>query len=73
MFRETSWRTVGKIISWRILLTIMNFVYTYAVTGNIKAGLAVAGISALVNTFLYWSHERIWNVVDWGKFNKIRL
>jgi uncharacterized membrane protein len=67
MFRENQLRTLGKIISWRILLTVMNFVYTYVVTGNWKAGLAVAGIAAVVNTFLYWAHERTWNVVNWGK------
>jgi uncharacterized membrane protein len=70
MFREIQWRTFGKVLSWRVLLTIMNFTYTFAVTGNWKAGLAVAGIAALVNTFLYWAHERIWNRVNWGKTDK---
>lgn len=67
MFTEIQLRTIGKIISWRVLLTVMNFVYTYVVTGNWKAGLAVAGISALVNTFIYWAHERVWNKVTWGR------
>lgn len=66
-FVETQWRTLGKIISWRVLLTIMNFTYTYVVTGDWRAGLAVAGISAVVNSFLYWAHERIWNRVPAGK------
>jgi uncharacterized membrane protein len=67
IFFETQWRTLGKIISWRVLLTIMNFTYTYVVTGDWRAGLAVAGISAVINSFLYWAHERIWNRVPAGK------
>ena len=67
IFKETQWRTIAKIITWRILLTIVNFTYTYIATGNWKAGLAVAGMAAVFNTFIYWSHERIWNRVSWGK------
>jgi len=67
VFVETQWRTLGKIISWRVLLTIMNFTYTYIVTGDWRAGLAVAGLSAVINSFIYWAHERIWNRVQAGK------
>lgn len=66
-FTEDQVRSVGKVITWRVLLTIMNFVYTFAVTGNVKAGLAVAGIAAIINSFIYWTHERVWNSVQWGK------
>ena len=67
IFVESQWRTLGKIISWRVLLTIMNFTYTYIVTGDWRAGLAVAGLAAVINSFLYWAHERIWNRVPAGK------
>jgi uncharacterized membrane protein len=72
MFIETHFRTAGKIISWRIILTIVNFSYTYIVTGNWKAGLAVAGLSAIFNSFIYWAHERIWNSISWGKINDLQ-
>lgn len=70
MFREIQWRTWGKVLSWRVLLTIMNFTYTFIYTGDWKAGVAVAGMAAVVNSFLYWGHERIWNRVNWGKTDK---
>ena len=54
MFIETRFRTIAKIVTWRILLTIMNFTYTYIVTGDWRAGLAVAGIAAIINTIIYW-------------------
>jgi uncharacterized membrane protein len=67
IFFETQLRTIVKIITWRALLTIINFTYTYIVTGDWKAGLAVAGLAAVFNSFIYWSHERVWNSVSWGK------
>lgn len=70
MFSETRLRTIAKILTWRVLLTVMNFTYTFAVTGNWKAGLAVAGIAAIVNTLIYWFHERIWNIIRWGRITK---
>ena len=65
-FYETQMRTIAKIFTWRVLLTIVNFTYTYVVTGDWKAGLAVAGLAAIFNSFIYWSHERVWNGFVWG-------
>ena len=70
MFIETRFRTIAKIVTWRILLTIMNFTYTYIVTGDWRAGLAVAGIAAIINTIIYWFHERVWNFIGWGRTKK---
>jgi uncharacterized membrane protein len=64
---ETQLRTIAKIITWRVLLTVMNFTYTYVYTGDWRAGLAVAGMAAIVNTIIYWGHERGWNLISWGK------
>ena len=71
IFIESHWRTVAKIVTWRIILTGVNFTYTYVVTGDWRAGLAVAGLAAIFNTMIYWSHERVWTFISWGK--KIRV
>lgn len=69
MFTETYKRTIAKIVSWRIILTCVNFTYTYVVTGSWQAGLAVAGLAAIFNSFIYFLHERGWNKIKWGKKN----
>jgi uncharacterized membrane protein len=69
-FHESQLRTIGKIVTWRILLTLVNFTYTFIATGNWKAGLAVAGMAAIFNTLIYWAHERVWNSVGYGKTAK---
>jgi uncharacterized membrane protein len=30
-------------------------------------GLGVAGFALVVNSILYFFHERIWNRINWGK------
>ena len=71
VFTESHWRTVAKIVTWRIILTGVNFTYTYVVTGSWQAGLTVAGLAAIFNTAIYWSHERVWNFISWGKKIKV--
>ena len=60
-------RTIIKTISWRILLTISHFINGLIVTGSIAIGLKIAGWSLVINSGLYWLHERIWNWVQWNK------
>ena len=68
-FVETQNRAISKVISWRVILTGVNFTYTFVVTGDWRAGLAVAGLAAIFNSFIYWGHERVWNRIQWGKKN----
>lgn len=60
-------RTLVKTISWRVLLTISHFVNGLIVTGSIAMGLKIAGWSAVLNSALYWIHERVWNWVQWNR------
>jgi uncharacterized membrane protein len=66
-FIEWHKRSIAKIVSWRFVITAANFGYTFAVTGDWRAGLAVAGIAAIFNSIIYYLHERAWNVISWGK------
>jgi uncharacterized membrane protein len=71
-FLSTKWteqqrRSIGKVISWRILVTITNFVGGWLASGNPWVGLGVVSFALVVNSILYWIHERAWNRSDWGK------
>lgn len=57
----------SKVITWRILVTITNFIGGWIASGNPWVGLGVAGFALVVNSVLYFFHERIWNVLGWGK------
>jgi uncharacterized membrane protein len=60
-------RTLAKVVSWRVLLTISHFVNGYIVSGSWATGAAIAGLAAVINSVLYWAHERGWNFAQWNR------
>ena len=63
-FTEKHPRTIAKVVSWRVLLTISHIVNGFIATGSLLVGLKIAGIATVINSILYWTHERAWNYVD---------
>jgi uncharacterized membrane protein len=63
-------RTVSKSITWRVLITINNFMIPFLTTGSWKAALAFLTIATILNVVVYYTHERIWNSFKWGKSKK---
>jgi uncharacterized membrane protein len=66
-FYEKHPRSFVKVITWRILLTLSHFINGLIVSGSWIIGLKIAGWSALLNSILYWLHERAWNLLQWNK------
>jgi uncharacterized membrane protein len=56
-----------KVITWRVLVTITNFVGGWLASGSWKVGLGVVSFALVVNSILYFVHERAWNRFDWGR------
>lgn len=70
-FFEGHSRSISKVVSWRIVITISNIIVPFLITGSWGQAALYAGVATLVNTFLYWSHERIWNFFKFGKKIKV--
>lgn len=64
---ETKRRSIVKAITWRTLGTIDTIVIAYLLTGEIKTALSIGGIEVFTKMILYFFHERIWNMIKWGK------
>ena len=60
-------RSLAKVITWRILVTITNFVGGWLASGNPWVGLGVVSFALVVNSILYFFHERVWNKTDWDR------
>jgi uncharacterized membrane protein len=67
-FSEGQPRSISKIITWRILITVSNFLIPFIMTGSWGQAVLFAGMATVVNMVLFWGHERIWNKVRWEKF-----
>jgi uncharacterized membrane protein len=68
---EKAVRSLGKVVTWRILVTITNFFGGWLASGNPWVGLGVVSFALVVNSILYYFHERAWNRIDWGKQSSV--
>lgn len=66
-FYEKAMRSLSKVVTWRILVTITNFVGGWLASGSWQVGLGVVSFALVVNSVLYYFHERAWNRLNAGK------
>lgn len=72
IFKTPRWiekwpRSLVKVVSWRVTVTTSNFLGAWWASGSLTAGLGFAGFALVVNSALYYLHERGWNRVSWAK------
>jgi uncharacterized membrane protein len=66
-FYERAMRSLGKVVTWRIIVTVTNFIGGYLASGSWMVGLGVVSFALVVNSVMYYFHERAWNRIDAGK------
>ena len=67
--KDSNLRSLIKGISWRIIGTIDTFVIAFFYFEDISIAAPIAATEVLTKIFLYYLHERIWNVVHWGRLS----
>jgi len=63
---DSNARSVVKTITWRVTGSTAAIIIAYIVTGSITVSSTIGIAHLIVNTFLYWAHERVWSKVTWG-------
>jgi uncharacterized membrane protein len=66
-FIEKNPRSFVKVLTWRVIMMAQWFFVTLYTTGSVTTAAGVLGFTTVVNSLLYFLHERGWNLVDWGK------
>jgi uncharacterized membrane protein len=64
---ETPIRSIAKSISWRIVGTIDTVVISWFITNKLTLALTIGSIELVTKMILYFFHERVWNIINWGK------
>jgi len=64
---ESNIRSIAKTTSWRITGSGATFLISYIVSGNIEIAGTIAMTQLMINTILYYIHERLWNKISWQK------
>ena len=60
-------RSLVKTITYRVVIIISTAIIVYILTGEVKQTIDITLIANLINTLLYYIHERVWNKIHWGK------
>ena len=64
---DTIVRSLIKTISWRLTGTFCTFLISFIILGDITTSSTIALIQLIFNTIMFYIHERIWNIIKWGK------
>lgn len=65
--KELNKRSIAKTISFRICLTVSHVVNALIATGSWATALQIAGLAAVINSVIYWLHERAWAHGGWAR------
>ena len=64
---ETKQRSVVKTITWKIVATSITLFTVYGFTGTFSSSVRITIVAAIIGMICFYIHERIWNVIHWGK------
>ena len=56
-------RALTKALTWRITATLTTAFIAFLVTGELGVAVMIGGIEFVIKFFIYYGHERIWNLV----------
>ncbi len=73
MYSESHARSVAKTLTVRVCFTLSHILNGFIVTGSWMTGVTIASFAVLINMFLFWGHERIWNWFQWNRKPKDNL
>lgn len=63
---ESHGRSLAKTITWRITGSTSAIIIAYIITGSVAISGTIGIVHLVVNTLLYWLHERVWARIRWG-------
>ncbi|SDI71716.1 DUF2061 domain-containing protein [Aliiruegeria lutimaris] len=64
---ETPRRSFAKALTWQAMGLVVMTAITWALTGSVETGGAIALLGAASGMVTYMLHERAWARVRWGR------
>jgi len=64
---ERRTRSLLKSISWRVVATFTTIILVFLFTGNFALSASIGSVEFLMKMGIYYLHERVWNLVDFGR------
>lgn len=66
---ETITRSITKAIVWRLVGSFSTFMISYFFTNQLALSASVGITQLVINSVLYFIHERVWNMISWNRSN----
>ncbi|MEM3699970.1 MAG: DUF2061 domain-containing protein [Candidatus Bathyarchaeia archaeon] len=66
-------RSLVKAISWRIVATITTILLVVVFSKDLALGTIVGITELVVKTIVYYVHERVWNLSNFGREVKSKV
>jgi uncharacterized membrane protein len=70
-YRESRLRSLLKALSWRVVATTTTAIIAWFITGDVATAIAIGGIEFVAKFFIYYGHERAWQLVPRGTIRHI--
>lgn len=67
---ETKKRSIAKAISWRLIATAITTSLALALTSRWEFAATIGLADTTLKFFIYFSHERVWNRIPYGREEK---
>lgn len=69
--KESHLRSLLKGFTWRIVATTTTITIAYFITGEIGDALKIGAIEFIGKIFIYYLHERLWQMMPYGTIRRI--
>lgn len=64
-------RSILKAFTFRVLIIIIDGIAIYLITKRLDLTIGITALSNFYRTIIYYTHERLWNKIAWGKQSTI--
>lgn len=60
-------RSIAKGVTWRMVASGTTMALVYIATGSLETMATVGAFEITLKLMFYYTHERLWGAVKWGK------
>jgi adenylylsulfate kinase len=67
MYKETTFRSILKTITWRLWATTITILLVWLFTRKMELAFSIGGLELTSKLIAYFVHERIWDRINIGR------
>jgi len=67
MYKETTFRSIIKTITWRVWATAITMALVWVFTRKLELAFSIGGLEVTSKLVAYFIHERIWDKINIGR------